>query len=114
MKKRFILNIISLLFLFNTLIGCSAAGNSASDENDKAGTNFVTGQILMVNNEPFARIAVITDKSVYLLDCPEEMRDALYQNQGRKAKVYYSSYSVNDESLKVLKVEKVEITSGNE
>ncbi len=63
----------------------------------------------MVNNEPFSRIALLTEKSVYLLDCPEEARKALYQNQGMTARVYYNNYSVNDESIKVLKVEKIEI-----
>jgi hypothetical protein len=113
MEKTTKLEIISLFILLMLLFGCSASKNSTSDENDKTGTNFVTGQILMVNNEPFARIALITDKSLYLLDCPEEMRDALYHNQGRTARIYYKNYTVNDESIRVLKVEKAEIMSGN-
>ena len=111
MKKTLIINIISLFILFILLYGCSASSNSASNENDKDGTDFVTGKILMVNNEPFSKVALVTDKSVYLLDCPEDMRNALYQHQGMTAKVYYTSYSVNDESIKVLKVEKVEIAN---
>ncbi|MEJ2105670.1 MAG: hypothetical protein P8X47_14010 [Ignavibacteriaceae bacterium] len=98
-------SILSAILLF----GCSASSNSASNENDNNGTNFVTGQILMVNNEPFAKIAIVTDKAVYLLDIPEDVRKTLYQNQGRTAKVFYTSYTVNDESIKVLKADKIEI-----
>jgi len=97
------------ILLVILLIGCSASKNFASNENDDNGTNFVTGQILMVNNEPFAKIAIVTDKSVYLLDIPEDVRKTLYQNQGRTAKVYYTGYSINDESIKVLKADKIEI-----
>ena len=78
-------------------------------ENDNNGTNFVTGQILMVNNEPFAKVALVTEKSVYLMDIPEDVRKTLYQNQGRTARVYYTGYSINDESVKVLKVDKIEL-----
>ena len=109
MKKTKILFIISLLIQCTLLFRCSGSSNSTSNESDKNGTNFVTGQILMVNNEPFSRIAIVTEKSLYLLDIPKELRKALYQNQGRTAKVYYTGFSVNDESLKVLKVEKIEI-----
>ena len=104
MKKEILLNSISLLFLFTTLLGCSA-------ESSTSNLNFITGQILMVNNEPFARVAIMTDTSVYLLDCPSEIEDTLYKNQGRTAKVYYNSIAINKESIKVLKVDKVEITN---
>lgn len=109
MKKSAILKIICLLALFTLLYGCSSSEESSSNNN--TGTDFVTGKILMVNNEPFSKVALVTDKSVYLLDCPEDMRKALYQNQGRTAKVFYSGYIINDESVKVLKVEKVEISN---
>ena len=109
MKNIRIPLIISLLILFTSLFGCSASNKSTSDENDNNGTNFVTGQILMVNNEPFAKVALVTEKSVYLMDIPEDVRKTLYQNQGRTARVYYTGYSINDESVKVLKVDKIEI-----
>lgn len=109
MEKSSALKIISLLVFITLLLGCSASEDSSSKGN--TGTNFVTGKILMVNNEPFSKVALVTDKSVYLLDCPDDMRKALYQNQGRTAKVYYTGYTINDESVKVLKVEKVEISN---
>ena len=104
MKKRIIL--ISTLLLFITLIGCSSSQNSSNDE---SGLKFVTGEIFLVNNEPFARIAVMNDKSLYLLDCSGKIKDSLSNNQGRRAKIYYSSVSVNKQSIKVLKVDKVEL-----
>ncbi len=110
MKTIKISAIISFSILFSILLfGCSASNNSTSNENDKNGTNFVIGQILMVNNEPFSEVAIVTEKSVYLMDIPEDVRKTLYQNQGRTAKVYYTSYSINDESVKVLKADKIEI-----
>ena len=109
MKNIRIPFIISLLILFTAFFGCSTSKNSTSDENDNNGTNFVTGQILMVNNEPFAKVALVTEKSVYLMDIPEDVRKTLYQNQGRTARVYYTGYSINDESVKVLKVDKIEL-----
>ncbi|MGB8320594.1 MAG: hypothetical protein WCE54_20855 [Ignavibacteriaceae bacterium] len=113
MKNIKIPFIILLLILFTILSGCSASNNSTSNENDNNGTNFVTGKILMVNNEPFSEVAIVTDKSVYLMDIPEDVRKTLYQNQGSTARVYYTGYSINNESVKVLKVEKVEIMQSN-
>jgi hypothetical protein len=107
MKKSVLLYLISLLSSLVILLGCSASENSASD--DQSGTNFVTGELLMVNNEPFARIALMNDTSLFLLDCPDGIKDILYNNQGKKAKVFYSSVSTNQEKIKVLKVDKVEI-----
>lgn len=107
MKKLIPIYLISLLSALVILLGCSASKNSNS--NDQSGTNFVTGEILMVNNEPFAKIALINDTSLFLLDCSGKIRDALYNNQGKKAKIYYSSVSTNKEKIKVLKVDKVEI-----
>ena len=70
--------IISFSILFAILLfGCSAS-NSTSNENDNNGTNFVTGQILMVNNEPFSRVAIVTEKSVYLMDVPEDVKKTLF------------------------------------
>ena len=109
MKKTAILKAVNFLIFFAFLIGCSSSKNSTSDKNGDI--SFVTGKILMVNNEPFSKVALVTDKSVYLLDCPEDMRKALYENQGRTAKVYYTGSTINDESIKVLTVEKVEISN---
>jgi len=93
------ISFISFIILF---IGCNGSKNTD-------GTSFVLGQIQTVNNEPFAVLAVINDTSVYLLDCNDEIHQTLYKNQGKSAKVYYSSMYKNDEGLKVLKAVNVEI-----
>lgn len=109
MKKIIIINLLSLFILFSTLIGCASSGNSFTKEDNEQDTSFVKGQIFMVNNEPFSRIGLLNDSSLYLLDYPEEMKNALYNSLGRIAKVYYSNFYVNENSVKVLKVYKVEI-----
>jgi hypothetical protein len=113
MKKIYSIEIISLLYFIIILLGCSSSSDSSLQGEDENGINFVTGEILMVNNEPFAKIALLNDKSLYLLDCPEDVGNILSKNQGKTAKVYYSSSSVNKESVKVLKVDKIEIINGN-
>jgi hypothetical protein len=95
-----LISFISFIILF---IGCSGSENAD-------GTSFVTGEIQMVNNEPFAVLAVVNDTTVYLIDCPDEIRELLYNNQGRSAKIYYNSIHKNEEGLKVLKALNVELS----
>jgi hypothetical protein len=68
----------------------------------------------MVNNEPFAVLAVINDTSVYLIDCNDEIHKTLYSNQGKSAKIYYSSMYKNNEGLKVLNAVNAEILDEKE
>jgi hypothetical protein len=102
-----ILSISCLLSVIN-LLSCSSTDNSSLKDKDP-GTKFVTGEIVMVGNEPFTRLALADDDSLYLMDCPDEIEEILYSNQGKTAKIFFSSTSTNKESFKVLKVEKVEI-----
>jgi hypothetical protein len=101
-----------ILFLGAVLYSCSSSSKTSLNEKDSSGTNFVTGQILMVENEPFVKLALLSDSTVYLLECPDEMNNEIYKNQGKEAKVYYRKIFKNKESVKVLDVEKVEIYSG--
>ena len=78
------------------------------------GTSFVIGQIQMVSNEPFAKLALINDESLYLLDCSEDVYKMLYNSQGKSAKIYYSGMYKNDEGLKVLKAINAEILTGQD
>ena len=111
-RKIYSIKIISLFIIIMLLSGCSTSKDSSLQGEDENGIKFVTGEILMVNNEPFARIALLNDKSLFLLDCPEDVNNILSKNQGKTAKVYYSSSTINKESIKVLKVDKIEIVNG--
>ncbi|HVO73665.1 MAG TPA: hypothetical protein VMT35_06555 [Ignavibacteriaceae bacterium] len=98
------------LFFISSIILLS--GCSSSKDTD--GTSFVTGQIQMVSNEPFAKLGLVNDATLYLLDCSKEMDEILYNNQGKFAKIYYSSVNKNDEGIKVLKVVNAEILTGRD
>ena len=112
MKNILIIIPTSFLLLFVNILCCSSQSDSVK-EKDNSGTNFVTGKILMAQNEPFTELALVTDNSVYLLDCPDEIKEIIYNNQGKTAKVYYSNVSKNEESVRVLQVDKVEIINSN-
>jgi hypothetical protein len=92
---------------FILLAGCAGS-------KDMDGTSFVIGQIQMVSNEPFAKLALINDASLYLLDCNEDVYKMLYNSQGKSAKIYYSSMYKNDEGIKGLKTINAEILTGPE
>lgn len=89
-------------FIAAVVVGCSTS-KKIMDENT------VTGQIQMVGNEPFARLAIINDNDFYMLDCTGAIKDTVYNNQGRMARVYFSGISTNNQQQKVLKVEKIDI-----
>lgn len=96
-----------IISFFILLTGCTGS-------KDMDGTSFVIGQIQMVSNEPFAKLALINDATLYLLECDEDVYKMLYYNQGKSAKIYYNSMYKNDEGLKVLKTTNAEILAGPE
>ena len=51
----------------------------------------MTGQIMVVGNEPFTRLAVhLGNEKVYLISCDKNTEHLLLNNQGRIAKLVYS------------------------
>ncbi len=89
-------------FVLLFTVGCSSSKNNMSEKT-------VTGQIQMVNNEPFAELALRNEDGLFILDCTGKAKETIYNNQGRTAKIYFSSISTNNMKQKVLKVEKVEL-----
>jgi hypothetical protein len=106
-----IISILLTLSLAN-ILSCSSQSDSLK-QND-SGATFVTGQILMAQNEPFAKLALVADSTVYLLNYPDEMKEPLMKNQGKIARVYYKSISKNTDSVNVLNVDKVEILNSKD
>lgn len=98
LKASVFLSFFVLLFT----VGCSSSQNNLSG-------NTVTGQIQMVNNEPFAELALRNNNGLFILDCSGAVKDTIYYNQGKTAKIYFSSVATNKMNQKVLKVEKVEL-----
>jgi len=76
-----------LLFLsgFVLLSGC------ASSQSTLVPPQTLTGQILVVGNEPFTRLAVsVEHEKVYLIQCDESTRQILMSHQGKIAILTYS------------------------
>ncbi|MCB9248162.1 MAG: hypothetical protein H6613_06280 [Ignavibacteriales bacterium] len=69
------------------LIAVSCANEKINyNDNSLMKTNvdstYYEGQITVVGNEPFSKLAlIIADTTIYTLDCNEETRDSLLKNQ---------------------------------
>ena len=113
MKNVSLVLSLSIILLLGNILSCSSQSESLKGGNN-SGTNYVKGKILMAQNEPFAKLALVTDSTVYLLNYSDEIKEILYNNQGKTAKVYYKSISRNEESINVLNVDKVEIVNSND
>ncbi len=104
MHKFSVLNVPLFLsfFILAVSAGCSSSKNNSGERS-------VTGQIQMVNNEPFTELAVRNEYEFYILDCSGAERKKISGNQGRTAKIYFSKVSTNNLNQKVIKVEKIEL-----
>ena len=103
MRKTIMLAAVSLTAFLITA-GCSSSKS-------EGGTNEVTGQIVVVGNEPFTHLAVKTSPSeVFILDCSKQIKDRLLNNQGKLVKIFFSSKDTTQKPP-VLKVEKAKIIS---
>lgn len=96
--KPFFLIIVVSVFTYS----CSCNCGKNTD-----GNNTVKGYITVVDNEPFAKLAINTDDNkIYLLQCSKELSDQLWKQQGT---YYYVTYTElrELEGIKTLVVEKV-------
>lgn len=81
----------AVLFLSGFIItGCC---NCGSGEN-----NIIKGRIVVVGNEPFARVAITTSNDrTYVLECSKELQSELLQKQGSFFAVRFSSSKIENE-----------------
>jgi hypothetical protein len=76
---------ILLLLAFLLVAGCGPSRETFDPPRT------MTGQIMVVGNEPFTRLALRVDnKNTYLISCDEYTRQLLLNNQGRIAKLVYN------------------------
>ena len=105
MMKRYIRIILPLFLIvsaFTLYTACSCNCGKNSEEE-----SYVKGYITVVGNEPFTKLAVMTDDTkIYLLQCSEELRDQLWKQQGT---YYYVTYGDlrEQEGVTTIVVEKV-------
>ncbi len=67
----------------------------------------ITGEIMVVGNEPFTSLAVRTaNGEVYLVKCDKDVTQSLLSNQGKIADLFYNEIQKKNSSkeIKVIKV----------
>lgn len=75
MKK---IKLSSIIILLLTVLLVTACCNCGSKQD-----NYLQGEIIVVENEPFTRLALkLNNNSVYFLECNEKLNKELRQKQG--------------------------------
>lgn len=75
MKK---IKLSSIIILMLTLLFVNACCNCGGKQD-----NYLQGEIIVVENEPFTRLALkLNNNSVYFLECNENLNRELRQKQG--------------------------------
>ncbi|MGD8781724.1 MAG: hypothetical protein PVH88_22505 [Ignavibacteria bacterium] len=100
--KGYIFSIIFVFLLTSLLAGCSS-------KNETLNLKKIEGTIIIVGNEPFTQPALkVSDDKSYIIECSEEERKILFNNQGEKFVIYYNilSNGPNGETLKMVKSKK--------
>ena len=98
------------LLIFYTALSLIILGCGSSVKTAQA-LKSITGEIVVVGNEPFTNLALKTDFSkVYILKCDNKFKTILQQNQGRIAKIFYKNVD-NTKRPGVIDVENVEFIS---
>ena len=67
----------------------------------------VVGEIIVVGNEPFTRLAVRTeDGESYLINCDDEIRASLLSHQGKIVEIFYNEIQKKSsgEEIKAVKI----------
>jgi len=83
---------ISFCYLVN---GCAA--------NPVLSKGFIDGQIVVVGNEPFTKLAVLDSaNNCYILECPEEMKNELWKKQGTNVRVFFDSHKQDADGIKLI------------
>ncbi len=97
--KRYVLTIFPILGIC-FCVGCSSS--RSSDVPQK-----ITGEIMVVGNEPFTKLAArTTNGAVYIIGCDEEIRGLLLSHQGKIADLFYNAIQKNNsgDEINVIKV----------
>jgi hypothetical protein len=93
--------VVIILFCFSIFFESCSCNCGANNE------NVVKGYIAVVGNEPFSKLAVQSDDNkTFILECSKELEKELWQNQGTRYYIHYSSFRKEGDRT-ILAVEKV-------
>jgi len=80
-KNLFVLSIFLAVLIIESCFSSKAVFNEPQK---------VEGEIMVVGNEPFTRLAVRTEGGdVFLIGCNDEIKRTLLSNQGKRAELCY-------------------------
>jgi len=110
--------IIFLIFTSIIIFSCSSCktDESAKEEMNEKLTStstenlFFEGQITVVGNEPFTKLGlIVNDSTVYMLECNQETKDKLLNNQGHFYKIFVKEKIETKTGIKldVIKTERI-------
>jgi hypothetical protein len=89
MKNFKISSIIILLFSVIFISACCNCGQKQD--------NYLQGEIVIVENEPFTRLALkLSNNSVYFLECNETLNKELRQKQGSKYSIMFRESKIEN------------------
>lgn len=94
-------------FLFFTLIIFLVVSGCSSNIGDKKnGTKKISGKIVIVGNEPFAKLAITDGSNTYFLNGDKKIIEKLKSEQGL---IYELTYNLlqKDNSIKIIKAKKL-------
>jgi hypothetical protein len=91
---------ISLVLVFFLSFCCLVNGCAADRVLPKG---FIDGQIVVVGNEPFTKLAVLDSASnCYILECTVEMKNELWKKQGANVRVFFDSHKLDPDGIKLI------------
>jgi len=92
--------LILLLFFTFSIIGCSA--------DSVLSKGFIDGQIMVVGNEPFTKLALFdTTNRCYILECSEKIKNELWKKQGSFLRIFFDAHKQDFEGV-ILTVNHIE------
>ena len=93
--KSISLALIYILFVCFLINSCSA--------DTVLSKGFIDGQIMIVGNEPFTKLAVYVDTNhSYILECTEKLKNKLWEKQGVYLRVYFDAHLQGPEGIKLV------------
>lgn len=98
MTPQKLLGIIIIVILAMTISSCCSCKKIGGED------NIINGYIIVVGNEPFAKLAIKTDEDkIFILECNDELEKELLKQQGNYYSIKFGERKI-EMDIPVLKV----------